>query len=145
MRAPCVIPVAVARTHACAARLHAHAHAYRTTAVQRRAVQPATTTAMHYRAMLARRVAPRRGESTHGFITDGRQGVRGWRHARSLARCDLRISILPLSHTQRSSVKQASTSSLPRTNHCTSLLLPGLGPAVKRGQGAASWRLLRAS
>ena len=56
--------------------------------------------------------------TTHGFITDGRLG---WRHARCSLACplrDMRISILPLSHTQRSSAKLAASLSLPITNHC---------------------------
>jgi hypothetical protein len=83
------------------------------------AVRTALSCSLHTAVfMLAAPLSPRTAlhctaeRRKHGFITDGRQGVcEKWRHARSpptLPANDLRIPIrylLPLSHTQRSSVK----------------------------------------
>lgn len=69
-----------------------------------------------------------------------------WRHACCSLACplrDMRISNLPLSHTQRSSAKLAAFLSLPITNHCCRGWV--LGP---RGSPLlvllCSWRLLGA-
>ena len=80
--------------------------------------------------------------TTHGFITDGRLG---WRHARCSLACplkDMRISILPLSHTQRSSAKLAASLSLPITNHCCRGQVREGSPLLCM---LCSWRLLGVS
>jgi len=142
----CVIPVALcaACLHACLPTTVPHNGSLHRTVVVSTYGQHSSTTrhrtlSPRRRADACRRGAPqcskhRGGESTHGFITDGRQGVRGseWRHARSLARCDsadlnTAIIVIPKGHQSNT----ASTSCLPITNHCKSLL-PGLGPT---GQG----------
>jgi hypothetical protein len=132
--------------HACAARLHAH----RKTAVQCSTVMAVMTTTARQRALYPRR----RADACPAYCTAEAKAHTAL--SRMVGKVceggDMRVRLttaicgsqyyhylIPKGHQSDT----ASTSSLPTTNYCR-WLLPGLSPA-RRGQGAASWRLLRAS